>query len=302
MLGLAVLLLVAFGLIVLIGSIAILLGITRPRRKTFAVAVALGCPTEPADLGLEGEEALFSLPARGKAHDHTSPGWIIKGERPNAPAALILHGHRDSRYGALYRAQTLAPFVSHCVVFDWPAHGDCTAQWMTFGRREADDVAAVADGLPPELTANGLVLFGYSLGGQIAIKAAAEHPRFAGVIADGPYRHWDSPIRARLGTFGVPAGLFVPVLGLAFRAMGWLPGFDRARYAGKLDIPLLVLHGTDDAVCPHHEGQALADAAPHGELVSFPGGGHLHLPTHDKGKYEAAVAAFFEKVERASSV
>jgi len=295
MLGLAVLMLIAFGLIVLTGSAAILWGIMRPRRKTFAVAIALSCPTEPADLELEGEEVAFNLP--GKKRRHTTPGWIIKGQKPNAPAAIILHGHRDSRYGALYRAKTLAPFVSHCVVFDWPAHGDCSAKWMTFGQREVHDVAAVLDGLPTELVAHKPVLFGYSLGAQIAIKTAAVYPRFAGVIADGPYQHWDSPIRAKLRHYSIPAWPFVPVLGLTFRVMGWLPGFDRAQYAEQLDIPLLILHGTDDPICPHHEGQALAQAAPQGELVSFEGAGHLHLPTHDGDKYHTALANFFEKLD-----
>lgn len=292
MLGLLILFAVALVLISLLGSAALLLTIHRPRRKTFAVAIALDCPTEPGDLGLVGEEATFNLP-----DGHTSPGWIIEGHLKDGPTVVILHGHRDSRYGALYRAKKLAPYANHTVVFDWPGHGDCTAPWMMFGQREVDDLAAVLDGLPPDLTRDPVVLFGYSLGAQIGIKALAEHPdRFAGLIADGPYRRWDSPIRMRMRLMRLPASLFIYPIAAYYLLRGYLPGFDRLAYIKRIQAPVLVLHGTHDPICPYEEGKALAEAAPRGTFVSIEGGGHINLPGHDYNGYHAALAAFFEEV------
>lgn len=296
MLGLFILFAVALALISLLGSVALLLTIHRPRRKTFAVALALDCPTEPADLELAGEDAVFTLP-----DGHTSPGWIIEGERTDGPTVVILHGHRDSRYGALYRAKKLAPYARHTVVFDWPGHGDCTAPWMMFGQREADDLLAVLDGLPEAMLNAGPagrpVLFGYSLGAQIAIKAAGDHPdRFSGVIADGPYRHWDSPVRTRLKLMRIPAFIFVYPIAAYYTLRGYLPGFDRLRYAKKITAPLLVLHGTHDPICPYEEGKELADAAPQGTFVSIDGGGHINLAGHDGDTYHAALGVFFTKL------
>lgn len=311
MLGLFILFATALALISLIGSVALLITIHRPRRKTFAVALALGCPTEPEDLGLVGEEATFNLPGPGQGY--TSPGWIIRGDKPGGPSVVVLHGHRDSRYGALYRAKMLAPYAGRVVVFDWPGHGDCTAPWMVFGEREVQDVLAVLDGLPdqtPTPTLNGeaakrlipapqppqgrAVLFGYSLGAQIAIKTAALHPdRFAGVIADGPYRRWDSPIRVRMKRMRLPAFLFIWPIAVYYLLRGYLPGFDRLAFAQKLQCPLLVIHGTHDPVCPFEEGKELADAAPHGTFVPIDGGGHINLDGHDAETYQAALAAFF---------
>lgn len=292
--GLFILFLIAFALIALLGSVAMLLTIHRPRRKTFAVALALGCPTEPADLELQGEDAVFTFP-----DGHTSPGWMIRGQREGGPTVVILHGHRDSRYGALYRAKKLAPYAGHLVVFDWPAHGDCTAPWMMFGQREIEDLRSVIEGLPEGIVSAGPhgkpVLFGYSLGAQIAIKAAAEHPdRFAGVIADGPYRHWDSPLRARLKLMRIPAWPFVYPVGVFYLLRGYLPGFDRLGYARRLTVPLLVLHGTHDPICPYEEGKELAEAAPLGKFVSIEGGGHINLAGHDRETYHAALVQFFD--------
>ncbi|MEM9415629.1 MAG: alpha/beta fold hydrolase [Planctomycetota bacterium] len=286
---------VAFALISLIGSAALLLFIHRPRRKTFAVALALGNPTDPADLELQGEPATFNLPGPGSGY--TSPGWIIQGDRANGPAVLILHGHRDARYGALIHAKNLAPYASHLVVFDWPAHGECTAPWMQFGHREVDDVLAVLDGLPAELTRDKPVLFGHSMGAQIGIKTAALHDRFAGLIADGPYRRWDSPIRTRMKRMRVPAWPFLYPVAAFYRLRGWLPGFDRLRFAEQLNCPLLVIHGTLDPICPHHEGEELAQGAPDGTFAPIEGGGHVHLAGHDPEAYHAALEAFFAKIK-----
>ncbi|MFM9996545.1 MAG: alpha/beta hydrolase [Phycisphaerales bacterium] len=55
--------------------------------------------------------------------------------------------------------------------------------------------------------------------------------------------------------------------------------FDRAAHAGALPCPLLVLHGTDDEVCPIEDGRAIAAAAPAGRIVEVAGGRHNDLWT-----------------------
>lgn len=46
--------------------------------------------------------------------------------------------------------------------------------------------------------------------------------------------------------------------------------FDRAETAKKLRVPLLVLHGAEDLVCPPEDGQQIS-AAGGGEFVPVPG-------------------------------
>lgn len=289
--GLILLFLTAYLLIVLICSAIIIWQIVRPRRKTFAVALAQGLPTDPAELELDAQDATFNLPG-----NHTTPGWIITGQQPDGPTVLILHGHRDAGYGSLRFAKQLAPYAGHIVVFDWPGHGGCSARWMTCGVREPQDALAVVDGLPDPLRDKPLVLFGYSLGGQIAIKTAATDPRFAGVIVDGAYRHWDTPVRLRLKKHRVPQTPIMQVVGCIFAATGLIKNFDRAHHARQIQAPLLVLHGTDDRVCPFEEGQQLAEAAPDSTFVPIHEGRHNRLHEHDPDTYHAALAAFFESI------
>ncbi|MEM6507042.1 MAG: alpha/beta hydrolase [Planctomycetota bacterium] len=290
--GLLLLFLTAYTLIALIGSAVIVQMIVRPRRKTYATAIARDLPTDPGELGLVGEEATFNLPG-----GFNSPGWIIKGKAPAGPTVLVLHGHRDFVYGAMRFVPALAPYAAHIVLFDWPAHGGCTAPWMTCGKREPDDVLAVLNGLPEDVSERPIVLFGYSLGGQIAIKTAGLHPdRFAGVVVDGAYRRWDTPIRMRLKIHRVPAFPFVHIVGVVFWLLGLIHDFDRARYAAQYPKPMLLIHGSDDRVCPIEEGRELADAAPQSEFVHIEGGRHNQLHEQKPEVYSTALKTYFDSL------
>ena len=118
MLGLLILFSVAYAQLLLIAVATILWHMNKPRRKTLGVVLALGGAVEPADLELDAEEVTFNL-ADGSA----SPGWIVKGIQADGPLAVVVHGHRDSRYGSLYRAQMLERYCSHIALFDLPGHG-----------------------------------------------------------------------------------------------------------------------------------------------------------------------------------
>eukprot|EP00752_Nemacystus_decipiens_P014533 g12942.t1 len=245
-------------------------------------------------MGLPGEEATFNLPG-----GHTSPGWIIQGKQADGPTVLVLHGHRDFTHGAMRFVPTLAPFASSIVLFDWPGHGGCTAPWMTCGKREPGDTIAVLEGLPDDIRDKPIVLFGYSLGGQIAIKTAGVYTdRFAGVIVDGPYRRWDTPIHLKLQRYRVPSFPFVHLAGLFFWVSGLMRKFDRAQYAKQIERPLLVLHGSDDRICPIEEGRELAEAAPNSTFIEIEGGRHNQLHEQEPEAYGEALTGFFKAIAK----
>ena len=291
LLGLFVLFGTAYALLQTIVVAGILWQMNRPRRKTLAVSLGMGGPGDPADLELEGDEATFNL-SDGSA----SPGWILKGDRSDGPVAVVVHGHRDSRYGSLYRAQMLRPYVSASVVFDLPGHGDAGAVCCQMGQREPADVAAVIDGLPPELTeGRRLVLLGYSMGGVIAVRTAARlGDRIDGVISCAPYRFWDEGLRGQMHKRRLPQWPSVWLIGAALRLaggrLGQPPGVDVAQVAAGLDMPLLVLHGDADTICPLGAGRAVAEAAPRGTLAVIAGGTHNQLLGADHDAVHRAVS------------
>lgn len=52
-------------------------------------------------------------------------------------------------------------------------------------------------------------------------------------------------------------------------------GLDLTDRLYEIDLPVLALHGTADAVCPPEAGRRLVDQLPHGEFVEIDGAGHL---------------------------
>lgn len=301
--GLLILILLAIVLLWLLGAAGLVYGLGHPKRKTFVVALAKGDPTDPADLGLKAQEVTFTLSDKTR-----TPGWVIEGAPGNVDGndsagitVVIVHGFGDSRYGSLVRAPLLVPYVKKVVVFDLPGQGEAEAKRAYGGLREPDDVLAVLDQLEPN-DAKRIVLLGASMGAGISIVAAAEaggtlRGRIVGVIAEGPYRHWDEPLHNLFKKNRYPRW---PIIDLAWvwlrvTAKGFAD-FDRARYAGKLSCPLLVLHGTEDRLCPITSAKEIAEAAADGRFVEIVGGEHGNLPCEHEADYIEAVGGFIKSL------
>lgn len=297
MLSLLPLIALAFFFIIFLGTAALVRGIARPPRKTYADAVAAGLPGDPADIELHARELTLTL-----TDESRTPGWVIQGDRADGPTVLIVHGHGDSRLGSLTWVGLVRTYASEVVVFDLPGHGESQARSSQGGMREPGDVLKVIDQISPE---QAVVLFGYSLGAQIAIAAAAkdaeEHSgrRIAGVIADGPYRYWDQPIARLLAMKRYPQQPFIFLAGLFFRIT--LPGFaqfDRAEKARQMRCPLLILHGTEDELCPYQAAKEIAEAAPNARLITFEGGHHLDLAEREPDRYRAELERFLNDLRQ----
>ncbi|WP_435126562.1 alpha/beta fold hydrolase [Halobaculum sp. D14] len=65
-------------------------------------------------------------------------------------------------------------------------------------------------------------------------------------------------------------------------AKGALDDFDVSDRLYELTTPTLVLHGTEDAVCPPTKGEELAAGLPRGEHVPVDGAGHLANVEHSR--------------------
>lgn len=296
--GLVILILSAVLLIWLFAAAALVHSLGHPRRKTYAVALGQGDPTDPADLELVGEEVAFTFT------DNTrTPGWVIEGEKPDGPTILLVHGFSDSRYGLLRRTPMLLSYASKVVVFDLPGQGEAESERSFGGLREPDDVLAVLRQLEPG-DAQSIVLLGISMGAGIAIAAAAKaqgdlRQRIKGVIAEGPYRYWHQPLYNIFQRNKYPRFPIIPMAGLWLRltAEGF-KDFDRAEFAAKLGCPLLVLHGSEDRTCPINAAGQIADAAGDATFIEIEGGRHNDLPFEHEPVYRAAVGDFMEKLCR----
>lgn len=189
----------------------------------------------------------------------------------------------------------------------------------------AGDLAALADALGLERA----VVVGWSLGGQIALAAlplvrrrlaglvlVSATPRFTagegwthGVPAQSlevlAHRVRRDPARAvarfREGAFvegevdgtvrARAAALPAPDPRAAREGLELLAREDLRPSLAALDLPVLVLHGERDPICPPGAGRALAAAVPSARLVELRGAGHAPFLSRP-GAFGDALASF----------
>lgn len=108
------------------------------------------------------------------------------------------------------------------------------------------------------------VLFGESLGSGVAVQLAAKFD-VAAVILESPYTSITAV--AKKTYWFVPVDLILK------------DKFDSTKYITKISSPILVFHGTADAIVPFSEGKKLYEliTAPK-KFIEVQGAGHLDFP------------------------
>lgn len=121
-----------------------------------------------------------------------------------------------------------------------------------------------------------IVLFGWSLGSGVATEMALEH-RVRAIVLLAPF---DSVVDVAAGHYP-----WVPV-----RPLMW-DRFDSRSKIAAVDTPVMIVHGTADAVVPVERGQALfATAHEPKQLLILPQVGHWIDPTHALGAIDQFLA------------
>jgi pimeloyl-ACP methyl ester carboxylesterase len=171
--------------------------------------------------------------------------------------------------------------------------GDVVALPGTGRRGPVPPVDELARELRARLGPGPVLLVGHSQGCQV-VAAAATDSRVAGVVLFGPttdprLRRPGGLVRRWLGTALREPWWQVPLVlaqwwhtgPRAMRALWRVAAPDRieARLPA-VRVPVTVVRGTRDRLCPHDWAVAVADAAPLGRLVEVPGAAHMTVQTH----------------------
>jgi len=221
--------------------------VVRPPRITI--------PLAPADFALRVEDV--RIPAGAGV---TLAGWFVA--RPAAPAVVLLHGYPANKADLLPIAAALAPRFA-VLLMDLRYFGESGGRATTLGFRERRDLQrAVA-----WLHARGhtrVGVFGFSLGGAVALLAAADDPRIHAVAAYAPFA--DLRLLGR-ETYG-PFVHLMRVSALVFL------GADITRpapvdAAARLMIPVLLIASREDEQIGFHHAELLRAALGANPQVDF---------------------------------
>ncbi len=143
------------------------------------------CCTTPADwqAGTRGADYRdVELASQGE----TLAGWYVPSA--SGAAVILLHSGGIHRMGVMREGRALAAAGFGVLMYDRRAHGESTGDHDSGGWYDAADVAAALDYLrrQPDVDERRIGIFGASIGGQVALRAAAAHPELRAVMADGP--------------------------------------------------------------------------------------------------------------------
>ncbi len=255
----------------------------------------------PADLGLAFEDV--AVPTAGGL---VLPGWFIpaEGGRPGSGVALV-HGWESARDRLLPVVEFLHAAGFHCLSVDVRGHGANPAEHLpiTAGEFGSDALAAWrALDARPEVTTGAI--FGHSMGAIGAILAAAAEPRIAAVVAtSSPADPWRLTRQTfRLARLPIPDPIAYPLAWLTTRVYLQPRGHRVAEISasnalGRISVPVLLAHGTEDAVVPlAHLGRLAritSDAGHPAETLTIEGGQHSWL--YEYPLYRRTVAAFLAR-------
>lgn len=258
-------------------------------------------PPVPVDLaGAENLDARARHVRIPVAERDSLDGWYLPPR--NGALVVILHGYgrdhtRAWRYGGFLNRAGYG-----LLAFDFRSSRSHDRLPTTLGHYEASDARAALQWLrtQPELHSIPVGLLGESLGGSVALVAAAERPDVRAVIVDCPFASGNEALEDACQRWAhvprEPGGQLCRTLGRL--ATGCDPGaLDAVGASHALrDRPLFFIHSTrDDRLSVANSRQLWAAAGAKDPLWIIPGAGHNQGWLLHRELYEARVRAFFDR-------
>ena len=203
------------------------------------------------------------------------PAASASDQEAPPPVVIMLPGLDSTKEELQATAEYLLARGMATLAIDGPGQGEAEYDLPIEPAYERV-AAAVVDYLATRADVDGgnVGLFGISLGGYYAARAAAREKRLRAVVdLAGPYRldlDWDELPAQTRDTFRVRSGAASDD---EARAMAGTLTLEEA--AGEITTPLLILAGgPDDRITPAYHQERLASEVATAELVIYPDGSH----------------------------
>ena len=211
--------------------------------------------------------------------------WWLPHANPDAPTLLYLHGTFRNLYQNLSKINALREAGYSIVAVDYRGWGDSTVLVPDENTITADARVAWAELQRRQPDPARRVIFGHSMGGAVAVRLAstlravqAGGGDYAALVLESTFTKLPD-VAAAAGFWGRVAGATTTL------------EFDSLSRIGRIDAPLLMLHGSADRTVPVELGRRLRDAAPAGvRWVEIAGGSHSRLHSDAPAVYQEALA------------
>ncbi|WP_150462558.1 alpha/beta hydrolase family protein [Nesterenkonia ebinurensis] len=273
-------------------------------RRTRYGAISNALHRNPAEAGYDYQDVILQMPV-GQA-----PAWYVPPQKKQAPLAgrniwaVMVHGRSGTRLDGINALGAAADLGLHSLVVSYRNDGEAPTALdgrSALGLTEWEDIeAAVQYAL--DNGAEDVLLFGWSMGGAIALQAAHRSPlttRIRGLVLTGPVVDWVDVLGYQTKSYRIPepvgrlaqwlisheagrriTGLASPV---DLKALNWVSRSE------QLHTRTLILHTIDDEVVPYQPSRDLAERNSLVSFVPFHRAHHIREWNYDPQRWERAV-------------
>jgi uncharacterized protein len=242
----------------------------------------------PRDLKLAYQDLSFRT-----ADGLTLRGWHIPSVKTTGKTLVLLHGYPADK-GNILPALAFLHEDFNLLLFDFRYLGKSEGSYSTAGAKEVEDLLAAIQFLKTR-GVEEVGVWGFSMGGAVALMAIEKAPEIRAVIAESSYA---SLAQMALQLFRIPL-LNYPIAYLVGLWAELFLGIDLrdvspAERVRNTTVPILLIHSSADAVIPFSHAQLLQEALAKNSRAEFwfhDGGAHGQLASD----YQSRVRTFFHK-------
>lgn len=188
------------------------------------------------------------------------------------PTVLLVHGFEGNRaqFGAIIDALLAHGFA--VVALDVPAHGESAGRELT----AVNFIAALERAL--ERLGPMHAAIGHSMGGAMSLFSIAHHGGAGRAVLISAPSGLQRELRRFAGAVGLSERATAAFIASVENRVGRpAADFDIRHIAGKIDLPVLLIHDQNDRQVPVAEAARVAHALPTAELMVTRGLGHNRL-------------------------
>jgi uncharacterized protein len=219
----------------------------------------------PADRDLSYQDVWIPVDRTGKSNDKLFGWWLPAPIGRSKGTILYLHGYNHNIGKNIDPARTLNELGYDVLLVDYRGYGKSSDRFPSERQLYAD--AQIAwDYLTKtrKIPADRIIIYGYSLGGAIAIELATRHPTAAGLVVQGSFTSMSAMVATSPWSKLFPTQLLLT------------QKFDSISKVKSLKTPVLYIHGTADRHVPFAMSRSLyaATTNPHKQLLIVANAGH----------------------------
>lgn len=248
----------------------------------------------PADYGLHYETLTFTPPTGA-----VLKGWFLSNPAAHGRTVVLLHGISANKSIVLGRGVDIEKLGYNVLLVDLRRFGESTGSMTTYGFDESREIGWVADRLVerPDVSKDGVIVVGCSLGGAVALQTLP-YPHVRAVVADSAFADLASMMAWRGHQWHVPSWPFQDLCTweVSMVAPFRVDEISPVSCLSHSRKPVFLIHGSGDTSVPFQQALELSRAGdPNTTFWAVPGAEHLQAFRLHHDEYMRRLSTFLAK-------